>query len=228
MKESQRQIVRVLYTLIPAAFEEAEVLRLMDHLSVSEQSIYFNKLKPLARLQFLLGRLLIRSLCNECYPGEQISLCLTPFGKPYLKQKPLAGISIAHSDHMVVCALHTCGLVGIDVEFIRPVVLGSFQPYFLPKEWDFILNHTAPLRTFFDLWTRKEAVMKADGRGFGLNFSRLETLSDPVITELHSWHCTPIFLNEQFATTIAYLHGSGDSRVHLKQVDIAAFMTHPI
>lgn len=223
MLEPQQQTVRVLYTLIPASFGEAEARGLIDHLTIPEQTVYFNKSKPLARHQFLLGRLLIRTLCIECYPGASLSLHLTPFGKPYLEQKPLSGISIAHSNHLVVCALHSGGQVGIDTEFIRPLALESFQAYFLPEEWDFILNHTDSVRLFFELWTRKEAVMKADGRGLGLDLSCIETLSNPVITEVQRWRWTSVFLNKQFATTLAYPQEPIDPLIQIQEIDIAAF-----
>jgi 4'-phosphopantetheinyl transferase len=222
-KEPSLQTVRVWYTVIPDDYAEAKVLWLVDQLPISEQAVYVSISKPLARIQFLLGRLLIRALCTECFPGEPVSLHLSPFGKPYLSQKPLTGISIAHSDHLVVCALQPDGPIGIDAEFIRPIVLNSFESFFLPTEWDFILAHPAPLRAFFDLWTRKEAVVKADGRGLGLDLCNIETLSNPIRTELDCWCCSPIYINEQFACTIAYLHRQRDITVHLRQVDIAAF-----
>lgn len=111
-----------------------------------------------SRMTFLAGRVLLRSLVSELTglsPAEvpltaSCPDCERPHGRPILNGIPL-GVSLAHTDGLVVVAAAWHRPVGIDVERDRPgaeAAIGS------------LTGHTA-----LEHWVRVEAVLKADGRG---------------------------------------------------------------
>lgn len=96
-----------------------------------------------------------------------------PMGKPALVQTFTdLRFNLSHSGDIALIAVTRGREVGVDVERVQRDI--EFDPivehYFDPTEaWDL---RTAPpherVGKFFDLWTRKEACVKAEGTGLGL------------------------------------------------------------
>jgi 4'-phosphopantetheinyl transferase len=89
---------------------------------------------------------------------------INEMGKPYIPG--FHPFNITHSGQVVACAvLLNEGNIGIDVEKIREIEVPNFTKQFSAPEMMQILSSKNPNTTFFEYWTMKEAVMKADGRG---------------------------------------------------------------
>ncbi len=85
-------------------------------------------------------------------------------GKPYLKNSQ-THYNIAHSGNYVVMAVSDVE-VGVDIERIDEEALDAARICFTPLECNLVKeNHTDK---FFEIWTAKESIMKATGRGFTL------------------------------------------------------------
>jgi 4'-phosphopantetheinyl transferase len=110
-----------------------------------------------------------------------------PHGKPVLAQYGRRGriaFNLTHTRGLVACACASGGSVGIDAEAIDPRLdcLELATAYFAPAEIADLRNATEldrPAR-FIELWTLKEAYVKAVGGGLSLNlqtfaFSRDDT-----------------------------------------------------
>jgi 4'-phosphopantetheinyl transferase len=92
-------------------------------------------------------------------------------GKPFLRNAgpgfPLS-FNLSHSGELAVVAVGGVAQIGVDIEQIRPIqdweqiAAGAFHP--VEKEW---VRASAGKRKapFFDVWTAKEAYIKAEGRG---------------------------------------------------------------
>lgn len=93
------------------------------------------------------------------------------FGKPYLPQLPAWYISMSHSGNHVFCALGKAPL-GIDVECVRAVAPNVKARVCTPQEQQWLT--TQPETAFIELWTRKEAVVKALGMGLRIPLSTVE------------------------------------------------------
>lgn len=220
----QQHFISVNYLLIPPAFSETAALHLVKTLPEPEQLTFHSKVKPLARFQYLFGRLLIRRMYQEYSPGTPFSIALDPYGKPYIAGQLQMGISIAHSGQMVVAAMNPDGPVGLDVELVRPIRWEHFREYFLDAEWHFIHQQTDPLAAFFDLWTRKEAIAKADGRGIGLDFQSLDILQGPAVIEMQHWTSIHLALNKKFAAALAYFHEETAPAVYVRILNVQELM----
>lgn len=108
----------------------------------------------------------------------------TEFKKPFLLGRDgLIHFSISHSGSMVVCAYSPHVAVGLDLERCTPRPLQSFEKIFTYDEMNFLRNSTNPERAMCEIWTRKEAVAKAAGKGVYLPFGSFSTMRNNVVVE---------------------------------------------
>ncbi len=109
-------------------------------------------------------------------PPELIAIAQNAQGKPYIADHRLQ-FNLAHVNDVMLCALTWDYAVGIDVEDTRREVemMTIARSFFSPGEVELLEVRTPndQRQLFFDLWTRKEAYLKA--RGVGLTFNALDT-----------------------------------------------------
>jgi len=121
-----------------------------------------------ARTAWAVRRLLL-SRALAC-PPESVILARTSSGAPVVvhPQAPCA-ISFAHSGDWAYLALSRWSAVGVDVERVNAKIdsLGLARRFGTPEEAKLLsaLSPAARAATFFRIWSRKEAVLKATGGG---------------------------------------------------------------
>ena len=143
----------------------------------------------------LLGKLLLL----QAIEGSGLSLSdlkYTSFDKPYF-DAPI-DFNIAHSGNYVVCTVSDGVRVGVDIEQIKPIVLADFELVFTPNEWKHIHQSENQLSAFFHYWTRKEAVIKADGGGLNVDLLTIDTLADVVSLNSVNWHLQSIAIGQEY------------------------------
>jgi 4'-phosphopantetheinyl transferase len=130
------------------------------------------------REEFVAGRGCLRRLLGSVLDADPRTLILetSPNGKPFLR--PNAGevlpeFNLAHSRGVILIALSTVGPIGVDVEYLDPgVELDDLaRTAFHPDEIgqiQLVATQEERLDVFYRCWTRKEAIVKADGRGLTL------------------------------------------------------------
>ena len=103
----------------------------------------------------------------------------TPAGKPFLTDANgiRASFSLSHCHGMVACAVTKEAAVGVDVECIdRDVDAANIAArFFAPAEAAHLMQLDADTRRdrFFDLWTLKEAMVKALGSSMAMSLASL-------------------------------------------------------
>ena len=117
------------------------------------------------------------------YLGQEpaaLRFAATPLGKPFLRgQEGGSGLrfSLSHSEGLAVFALTVGREVGIDVEARRPVPDADAvaRRFFSPLEVSTLQSLPSDQRAeaFLTCWTRKEAFLKAGGRGLSFPLDRL-------------------------------------------------------
>jgi 4'-phosphopantetheinyl transferase len=117
----------------------------------------------------LLGKMLLQVGFFRCglAPLNWSQWSRTMHGKPVILDGPQFNIS--HSGSHVVCAVTKKGSLGIDIEGITTVDLTEFSNYFKPDELRRLSHGKDWNSRFFELWTQKESILKADGRGMHLD-----------------------------------------------------------
>lgn len=132
------------------------------------------------RASYIAGHWLLRrmltDLAGECLPF-QWRFGASRFGKPELAPGQTSvdlRFNLSHARGMAVAAVGIDVDVGVDVEALDRQVtdeLAIADSYFCRSESVYLHGIDNPAqrkRAFIDLWTAKEALVKADGRGMSL------------------------------------------------------------
>lgn len=135
--------------------------------------IYFIKDKKTKNLQiirygllyYLLGKYLVKD-------PSQILMIYNKYGKPYLDKKINPNnlfFNISHSKNYLLIGLSRENEIGVDVELIRADIPFSklISRFFSLNEQQHFdqLDESKQQETFFQVWTYKEAIIKALGYG---------------------------------------------------------------
>ncbi len=125
----------------------------------------------------LLARSLLRETLSRYapVPPRAWRFALGPHGKPEIAAPaaPRLRFNLSHTADLVACAVTLGDEIGVDVEeWTRPCeALELGERVFTPEENQALLalSPGARQRRFFELWTLKEAYLKARGLGFALD-----------------------------------------------------------
>ena len=127
------------------------------------------------RSHTMLRRLLGRYL--GLVPSE-VRIVQSSTGKPALAGDSALSFNMSHTKTFALFGFSRLGPIGVDVEHVRSSVdvLSLAQRFFTTSESDLIANTGTEdqLRYFFTAWVRKEAVVKAVGRGLAIPLSAVD------------------------------------------------------
>lgn len=143
---------------------------LESHLTESERERAGRFRLARVRDQFICARGQIRALLGHYLNVEprSVPLLYAEGGKPYLPEEFPLHFNVSHTDGLAVFALSRA-LVGVDVERCRdiPDADGLVSRFFTQRECAqySTIEPAARPAAFLRAWTRKEAVLKAIGRG---------------------------------------------------------------
>ena len=133
------------------------------------------------RHRFIVGRGALRALLAGYVEVEPalLEFAYSARGKPSLTRGASEiHFNLAHSDELALIAITRLGAVGVDVERVRPMPDGEriAERFFSAGELNSFRTVPAALRdaAFFNLWTRKEAWLKATGDGIAESLSKIE------------------------------------------------------
>lgn len=161
--------------------------RLLAMLDGVERERYENYRMQIDKLRFLTGRTLLRTIAARSLGVEPEDVvldascygCGKQHGKPRAVADGAPEMSISHSGSRIALAAVAGAPVGIDVEQIREAEVGELARItFSPAERASFeqLPDNDRQGAFFTYWARKEAVVKATGKGMSIVLSKL-TLS---------------------------------------------------
>lgn len=144
------------------------------------------------RNHFIAGRGILRALLGAYVhrpPGELV-FRYGPQGKPALRadmSDPAIRFNLAHSHGLALYAFAAGREIGIDLEHIRPDFAGEdiAERFFSPRELAELRALAPALRAegFFNCWTRKEAYIKARGKGLRISLDSFDVTLTPGIQE---------------------------------------------
>lgn len=137
-------------------------------------------------------------LFPDCDPA---SLRRSEHQRPYFPGQ--CDFNVSHSGNYVIAAIAPKSRVGIDIEQMVPVDLADFTAEFTAEELRSFAASDAPLAAFFRLWTLKEAVLKADGRGLNASLREMFIGADSVTFDRLEWHYYPIPVEESYPCHLA-------------------------
>jgi len=177
-----------------------ELERLNVSLSDDEQTRAGRFLREQDRTRFIAARGQLRAILGRYLNQDPHKLVFSynQYGKPALNKNPLC-FNLSHSQGLALYALTLERDVGVDIEFIRPVkqMEAIVKRFFSQKEQEEFssIPEADRKRAFFACWTRKEAFIKALGRGMWLSLDAFDVTvdsdADPKITSIRSEETAP-------------------------------------
>lgn len=175
------------------------------------------------RARFTAARGVLRDILARYAGVEPASLQFgyRPSGKPFLLAGTDAGelqFNLSHSKGLGLYGVTLGRPVGVDVEHVRQGAEFSriAERFFTSKEAEALRNCPAHIHAeaFFRCWTRKEAFIKASGKGFALGLGSFEVSIEPGDSDallgasgdpaaLQRWHLADVDAAAGFAAAVA-------------------------
>ncbi len=137
---------------------------------------------PVRQNQFLISRAALRSILCMYMPHRtppSLTFSQNAWGKPELTDNPHnLQFNVSHSKDKVLIGVTKARCLGVDIEYMNHArdFKKIAENYFHTLEWhDDAFQHDDELGTysatrFYKLWTLKEALTKAEGKGLALPF----------------------------------------------------------
>jgi 4'-phosphopantetheinyl transferase len=151
----------------------------------------------------LFGKLLLcLSLQSYGYDRTVLSqLLYNKQNRPFIAGE--TDFNISHSGEFVICAVARKVRLGIDIETVNPIDFSDFDRVMNEDQWKAIQNSSAPLSTFFEYWTIKESLIKADGRGLSIPLTDLIWEDMKIVYDNQCWYIQPIAIDEKYPCHLA-------------------------
>jgi 4'-phosphopantetheinyl transferase len=174
--------------------ENATPWQHLTYASISKQLplLFLDKANKFRRWQdaqaFLIGKLLLKRGLSEFGFQDYLleNLQYNAFNRPYISAREI-DFNISHAGQYVICALSKQHRVGVDIEQVHPVDLQDFAGCFTARELDRLSRSSEFLFDFFNIWTIKEAAIKADGRGLQIPLQQFEA-GEQIMLGDNLWH----------------------------------------
>ena len=135
------------------------------------------------RNRFIAGRGILREILGQYLraSAEELRFGYSAKGKPEFAVESQGGgihFNLAHSEDLALIAVTRIGQVGVDVECVRAMkdMDQLVARFFSARENELFQKVSAAEKpaAFFNLWTRKEALLKATGEGITRSLSLVE------------------------------------------------------
>jgi 4'-phosphopantetheinyl transferase len=154
------------WALQPAARDLSALVEILDHREQQRMHRFHfaadreRYAMAHANLRRILGAYLNLAPERLCFRNNQ-------FGKPELAGETSLKFNLSHSKSIAVLAVDLAQPVGVDVEDVRPIEEEVADRHFSATELTGLrgLEGEAWLAGFYRCWTRKEAILKAEGVG---------------------------------------------------------------
>jgi 4'-phosphopantetheinyl transferase len=175
-------------------------------LSIEQWQIYFcqlpkniqQKISNFRRWQdqhaALFSKLLLQHALSQAgYNSDCLNqLKYELYNRPFIDNK--IDFNISHAGEYVVCAISDQGRLGIDIELIKPINISDFNQYMETEQLSY--------KEFYEIWTIKEAVIKADGRGLSIPLLDIKLQTNKAYLYETQWFISKIDININYVCHI--------------------------
>ncbi|MGI4804011.1 MAG: 4'-phosphopantetheinyl transferase family protein [Janthinobacterium lividum] len=182
----------------------------------AEEIEKFSRYQQDARQIRIVCRAVLRILIGRYLSIEpkEIKLKLDHQKKPVLQNNHTKNIhfNVSHSGDWILIALST-NPIGVDLEQINAsfTYQNLLDFSFSLKEKSYIQTSKVPVESFYKLWTRKEALLKATGKGLIDELASIPSLDgshqnpSQLINSTESWQITSFSIDENHIGSAAFM-----------------------
>ncbi|MDF3127953.1 4'-phosphopantetheinyl transferase superfamily protein [Kiritimatiellaeota bacterium B1221] len=155
---------------------------------------------------YSMGRIFIRSILEGFLGERPLKIALTEHGKPYCPLPHSPRFNLSHGGGWLLVSFSQSTWVGVDLEDLRREVRAKAlaNRYFSPAE-QAMFTRGGDAGSFMNIWTRKEARLKASGEGLTVPISERCTLTES------GWQYEAVKADRYVQGVVAY---PGDKRIH--------------
>ena len=180
-------------------------------LSIQQQVVQYQRWQDAQAV--LLGKILLLEGARRHFQRENIltDIQYTNWKRPFVEGS--LDFNISHAGELVVCVMSNTTRVGIDIEKIVPLELSAYRQQMTPTEWADISGADDPIYAFYHYWTRKEAAIKADGRGMGIPLQEVRLCGHSAWIEGQEWHLQPLPLAAGYSCYLATEKRENNERI---------------
>jgi 4'-phosphopantetheinyl transferase len=194
------------------------------HTSACRECLSDDELERAARFRFphlsnrfVVARGSVRMLLSKHLDlsPKSIRFHYDAFGKPEISPEQNTRnlrFNVSHSEDIALCAIAWQSDIGVDVEHLKsiPDLWEVAQRFFASEEQAALaaLPSEKQLEGFYKIWTRKEAYLKAIGKGLLLPLQDFWVVDDHVslrhsIDESHSWQVCDLPISNRYVAALA-------------------------
>lgn len=174
------------------------------------------------RERFIVRRGLLRTILGRYLDVEpnRLHFCYNPYGKPTLDTsgKEKISFNLSHSHGLALFAIARVGEIGVDLERIRPGLSDDniAERFFSHPEIALLKTLSGNIRRqkFFSYWSRKEAYIKARGKGLAIPLACFDVSMAPgnpvvllnpegVPESSRQWFLRDLIVGSNYAAAIA-------------------------
>jgi 4'-phosphopantetheinyl transferase len=162
---------------------------------------------PEHKRRFLAARGFLREILGLylAINPEKVEFIYSERGKPSINAQ--LQFNLSHSEEMAVYGLTTGGRIGVDLEKMRSMKdLNSLtKRFFCAEEHELIAKSQEKETLFFQLWTAKEAYLKAVGTGISGGLDRVEVCLNPLKLDnvAGEWQLWTREIGDNYRATVA-------------------------
>ena len=175
-------MIELLYMNV-TMFENAELFDKCMALISSDRKEKIKKLTNPAPARLSLGAgILLRLAMEKCGCADHLNnIKYGKFGKPYFENLDFH-FSLSHSGEYVIC-VYSDTPVGADLQRIKEKLPLHTNKILSCEEKEYLndQNQSDPVNLFFQLWAKKESLIKWDGRGLRLPLHQLSFVSNNTV-----------------------------------------------
>lgn len=172
----------------------------------------------------LFGKLLLKYMARRYGYGDEVldQLQYSKYDRPSLVP-PAPDFNISHTKAMVACAISDqVRRIGLDIEAYSQIDFSDFGNIHSPQQWAAIKEASNPQQAFFEYWTIKESVIKADGKGLSIPLSEIHIYPDHATQSTQTWYLKRLFIDDTVAACMAC--DRSDFEVELQALDQAMIL----
>ncbi|MDH5518385.1 MAG: 4'-phosphopantetheinyl transferase superfamily protein [Gammaproteobacteria bacterium] len=192
--------------LTPPANDPDDLLALLDN----EETARYQQLHHKHKSRYLLSHVACRQILSRYtqLAASEIVYRKNDYGKPYLNHNSPIRFNLSHSHNLAVIAISAHAEIGVDLEYMeRKNDWAKLARRFFSAEEieDLFQQQQENQRTrFFQLWTRKEAFIKALGSGLSTPLNTFNVCTNPVTELLAAANNKPDWYHQDLEISAPY------------------------
>lgn len=148
----------------------------------------------------LLGIYLILNNILNGDIHKLIDIEYNKYGKPFIVGFP--NFNISHSGNIVVFVSSEYK-VGIDIELVKDIDIDDFKLQMTNTEWNKIELSLNKTTAFYEYWTQKEAVIKANGKGLSIPLKSFEINEGLTLIEEEKFYVKKVPIDQNYICHLA-------------------------